>query len=148
MAPSLEERIVAALCRDGRADLASVAAEVDASVRTVRDRLETMEAEGAIGGYTARLDYAKLDCVTAVFELPVERDRVAGVTARLRDRPWSVTVYETTGPSSVFAVGRFTDEASLAERVWELHADPDVDGVAVSRVESIVRERDSPLEDG
>ncbi len=145
MAESLDERIVAALQRDGRADLGTIASAVDAPIPTVRERIDALEADRTIRGYTALLDHEALDCVTAVLRLRVGHDRVADVTEALRERPWVVSLYETTGRKPVVAVGRFPDEAALAERVTELHHDPDVEGVAAARVERIGCERASPL---
>jgi len=140
----LDERIVAALCRDGRADFRSVADATDSVPTTVQDRLEALEAEDVIEGYTARIDYEALGYRTAIVRLRVDLADVGDVTARLRETSPFVTVYETSGPYTVFAVGKFEDDSAIAGCLRELHADPNVEGVDCSVV-STVREGDPPF---
>ena len=82
MPDPLDERIVAALCRDGRADVRSVADAADTVPMTVQDRIETLEGEDVIEGYTARVDYEALGYRTAVLRLRVELSAVERVTDR------------------------------------------------------------------
>lgn len=145
MADPLDERILAALHGDGRADVAAVADAVDAAVPTVRERIDALEADGTIRGYAARVDHDALGHVTAVLRLRVGHETVASVLERLRTEPWVVALYETTGRHTVVAVGRFVDEDALADCLTELHHDPAVDGVAAARVERIGCERADPL---
>nr|WP_246286423.1 Lrp/AsnC ligand binding domain-containing protein [Natronomonas gomsonensis] len=80
--------------------------------------------------------------------MAVDLDAIDDVTARLRERPEFVTVYQMSGPSTVFAVGKFEDDAALAAQLHDLHDDPDVRTVDTSSVRSVVREGDPPaLED-
>jgi DNA-binding Lrp family transcriptional regulator len=144
---SLDERIVAALCRDGRADVRAVAEAVGSVPTTVQERLESLESRGAIRGYTARIDYEALDYRTAVVRLAVDLADIEAVTTRLRETSAFVTVYETSGPFTVFAVGKFEDEAAIGACLRELHADPNVDGVDCS-VASTVRDGGCPLPEG
>ena len=147
MPDPLDERIVAALCRDGRADVRSVADATDTVPTTVQDRLDALEAGGVIKGYAARVDYEALDYRTAVVRLRVDLANVGDVTTRLRETSPFVTVYETSGPYTVFAVGKFEDDSAIAGCLRELHADPNVEGVDCSVV-STVREGSCPIADG
>ena len=143
----LDERLVATLCRDGRADLRLVAESVDAVPTRVQKRLRALEEGGVVEGYTARVDYGALGYRTAVVRLRVELPAVGAVTERLRENPAFVTVYETSGPFTVFAVGKFESEEAIAACLRELHADPAIDGIEVSEVASVRREGGSPLPD-
>jgi DNA-binding Lrp family transcriptional regulator len=140
---SLDRRLVAALCADGRADVRSLAAETDAVATTVQDRLRALEDDGVIRGYTARLDYDRLGYETAIFQLSVDRKDVDDVTARLRERREFVTVYETSGHHTVVAVGKFGDENAIGTCLQGLHADAAIRTVDVVRAE-VVREADCP----
>jgi DNA-binding Lrp family transcriptional regulator len=144
---SLDRQLVAALCRDGRAAIESLAEETGAVATTVQKRLRALEDEGVIEGYTARLNYDRLGYRTAIVRLAVDLDAIEAVTARLRNKPEFVTVYETSGPFTVYAVGKFEDEAAIAACLQELHADSDVHRVETEGVASIVREGDCPLGD-
>ena len=140
----LDERLVAALCRDGRADLRPVAESVDAVPTRVQKRLRALEEGGVVEGYTARVDYEALGYRTAVLRLRVELSAVGRVTERLQEADAFVTVYETSGPFTVFAVGKFASEEAVAARLRELHADPDVEAVDCDLV-STVTEGTTPL---
>ena len=140
----LDERLVAALCRDGRADLRPIAESVDAVPTRVQKRLRALEEGGVVEGYTARVDYEALGYRTAVLRLRVELSAVERVTERLREADAFVTVYETSGPFTVFAVGKFESEEAVAARLRELHADPDIEAVDCDLV-STVTEGTTPL---
>jgi DNA-binding Lrp family transcriptional regulator len=140
----LDERLVAALCRDGRADLRPIAESVDAVPTRVQERLRALEEGGVVEGYTARVDYEALGYRTAVLRLRVELSAVERVTERLREADAFVTVYETSGPFTVFAVGKFESEEAVAARLRELHAAPDVEAVDCDLV-STITERTTPL---
>ena len=144
----LDDRLVAALCRDGRADLRSVAESVDAAPARVHERLRALEDDGVVRGYTARVDCEELGYRTVVVRLRVGLPAVEAVTARLRETLAFVTVYETSGPFTVLAVGKFESEEAIAACLRELHADPVIDGIEASEVTSVRREGDSPLPDG
>lgn len=144
---SLDRRIVAALCRDGRADLRDIATTVGAVPTTVQKRLRALEENGIIAGYTARLDYAELGYETVVFRLRVDLDVVDRVTDRLRARSEFTTVYHTSGPESVFAIGLFENAASIGACLRELHDDPDVCGIDTDTVATTHREGDCPIPD-
>ena len=147
MTESLDRQIVAALCRDGRADVRSLAEGTDAVATTVQKHLRALESDGVIEGYAARLDYGRLGYETAIVRLAVPLEAVDAVTARLRDRREFVTVYQTSGEFTVFAVGKFDSESAVADCLRDLHADPAVDAVDLAAVSSVVREGDSPLPD-
>jgi DNA-binding Lrp family transcriptional regulator len=140
----LDERLVAALCRDGRADLRPIAESVDAVPTRVQKRLRALEEGGVVEGYTARVDYEALGYRTAILRLRVELSAVERVTERLREADAFVTVYETSGPFTVFAVGKFASEEAVAARLRELHADPDIEAVDCDLV-STVTEGTTPL---
>jgi len=52
--------IIALLERDGRLTLAEIGKKVSLSPPAVKRRLDRLEAEGVITGYSAQVDYAKL----------------------------------------------------------------------------------------
>ncbi|QLD85386.1 AsnC family transcriptional regulator [Natronomonas halophila] len=144
MTDSLDRRLVAALCADGRADVRSLAAETDTAATTVQDRLRALEDNGVITGYTARLDYDRLGYETAIFQLSVDQQDVDDVATRLRERPEFVTVYETSGRHTVVAVGKFGDENAIGSCLQELHADAAIRAVDIARAD-VVSEANCPL---
>ena len=145
MTERLEEQLVAALCRDGRADIRDIAATTDVVPTTIQKHLRELEERGTIDGYTARVNYGELGYGTAVFRLGVELEAIDDVTDRLRDRDPFVTVYQTSGPDTVFAIGKFESEAAMAACLRELHHDPDVHRIATDTVVSVRRENGCPI---
>lgn len=142
---ALDRRLVAALCRDGRADVSDLARVTGIAPTELQRRLRALDERGAIGGFTARLDYGALGYDTVVFRLRVDLEAVDAVTDRLNRREPFTTVYQTSGPETVFALGRFDGEASIAACLYALHADPDIRTVRTEPVEAIHREADCPI---
>lgn len=133
---AIDWKLIAALCRNGRADIPDISAETDAAPTTVQRRLRALEDAGTIGGYTALLDYEALGYETAVFRLGVELDVIDTVCETLASRREFCTVYQTSGPGRVFAVGTFETETAVAACLRELHDDTDVQEIDVERVVS------------
>ncbi|WP_299236945.1 Lrp/AsnC family transcriptional regulator [Natronomonas sp.] len=144
----IDEQLVAALCRDGRADVRDVAATVDAVPTTVQKRLRALRERGVIDGYAPAIDYGRLGYETVVFRLEVGLGAVDDVTARLRERTAFVTVYQMSDSETVFAIGKFGTEGAVASCLCDLHDDDDVQGVETDRVVSVHCENRSPLVDG
>lgn len=144
---ALDRQLVAALCRDGRADISTIAAATDAVPTTVQKRVRALEENGTIDGYTVRLNYGKIGYETVVFRLRVDLDAVDRVTDRLRARSAFRTVYHTSGPESVLAIGTFDSERAIGACLRELHDDPDVCGIAIDPVVSARHEGGCPIPD-
>lgn len=144
----LDERLVAALCRDGRADVRDVASETGTVPTTVQNRLRELESEGIIEGYTAQLDYEMLGYVTVILHLGVDLDAIDTVCSRLRERSTFVTVYRTCGSERVFAIGKFGSEAAVGACLRELHDDADIRWVDADTVVSVRLEGACPIPEG
>ncbi|MFT3798116.1 Lrp/AsnC family transcriptional regulator [Microbacterium sp.] len=63
----VDQRIVTAVSRDGRATLADLSAEVGLSVSAVQARLKRLETRGIITGYRAVVDAAAIGRPLAAF---------------------------------------------------------------------------------
>jgi DNA-binding Lrp family transcriptional regulator len=124
---NLDQKLVNALLRDGRASLRSLAEELDVSVTTVSNHISNLEEEGIITGYTPVVDYDKLGYdVTAVIQLKCEGSALAEITDRLREHTQMVSVYEVTGDHDIVAIGKFTDTDHMNDQIKELLVDPDI----------------------
>jgi DNA-binding Lrp family transcriptional regulator len=124
---NLDSKLVNALLNDGRASLRSLAEELDVSVTTVSNHLSDLEEEGAITGYTPKIDYGRLGYdVTAILQLKVEGNALPDVTDRLTDHEQMLSVYEVTGGYDIIAIGKFKDTDGMNEQIKELLVDPDI----------------------
>lgn len=148
MTESLDEQLISALCRDGRADIRDLAAATDEAPMTVEKRLRALEERGIIEGYAATIDYGRFGYGTVLFRLAVELGTIDDVTARLRDRSSFVTVYQMSDTDTVFAVGKFGTETAMTTCLGELHDDTDVRRIETDRIRTVHLERGSPLVDG
>lgn len=60
MEPCIDDRIIQALVRNGRASFAQIANEVGLSAHAIAERVRRLERRGVIRGYTAQLDQREL----------------------------------------------------------------------------------------
>jgi DNA-binding Lrp family transcriptional regulator len=64
---ALDERIIGALLRDGRATYADIGADVGLSAPAVKRRVDRLRASGAIRGFTALVDPTALGWTTEAY---------------------------------------------------------------------------------
>jgi DNA-binding Lrp family transcriptional regulator len=124
---NLDSKLVNALLDDGRASLRSLAEELDVSVTTISNHLSALEDEGAIEGYTPKVNYDALGYdVTAVVHLKVEGSALEEVTERLRGEEQMISVYEVTGDDDIVAIGKFRDTDDMNEQIKSLLSDSNI----------------------
>jgi DNA-binding Lrp family transcriptional regulator len=124
---NLDVKLVNELLGDGRASLRSLADDLDVSVTTVSNHLQTLEDEGVVDGYTPKVDYDLLGYdVTAILQLKVEGSALPDITDRLRAEKQMVSVYEVTGDYDVIAIGKFEDTDDMNALIKELLSDADI----------------------
>lgn len=94
----LDERLLAALRKDGRAPIATLAAQLGVSRATISSRLDKLTAAGVIVGFTVRVrDYAETATVRATSFIEVEGRTTDRVIARLRGFPEIQALHTTNG---------------------------------------------------
>jgi len=124
---NLDVKLVNELLGDGRASLRSLADDLDVSVTTVSNHLQTLEDEDVVNGYTPVVDYERLGYdVTAILQLKVDGNALPDITDTLRGHKQMVSVYEVTGDYDVVAVGKFRDTDDMNDLIKELLSDADI----------------------
>ena len=107
---NLDAYLLNHLLGDGRASLRSLAEELDVSVTTVSNHLQSLEEDGVIEGYSPHINYETVGYdVTAVLQLKVEGEAISEVTKQLREQRRMTSVYEVTGDYDLIAIGKFRD---------------------------------------
>jgi Lrp/AsnC family transcriptional regulator, leucine-responsive regulatory protein len=114
--------ILALLQDDGRRSVADIAGRVTLSATAVKRRIDKLEAQGVISGYSARVNYAKLGWSVAAFVMlrfggktsPEQMDQEA---SRI---PEVSAVYTTTGDQDVIALVRTKDIDHLRDVIHRL----------------------------
>lgn len=123
----LDAHLLNHLLGDGRASLRSLAAELDVSVTTVSNHLQSLEDDGVIAGYSPRINYEALGYdVTAILQLKVEGRAIPEVTTQLREQQQMTAVYEVTGDYDIIAVGKFRDTDEMNEQIKRVLTDTEV----------------------
>jgi DNA-binding Lrp family transcriptional regulator len=141
----LDRTVLEVLLAHGRATLRDLAQEADLSTATVADRVQALEDDGVVTGYTPRLDHERLGhSEAAVFRVTVNQSMLPTVRRRLADADRLVTVYEVTGDVDVVAIGRFRSSEDVEEQRRALFRVPGVTDVATARVERTVRDHADP----
>jgi len=141
----IDRRIVYMLAEDARHTSApDIAAEVDVSPATIRNRIRRLEAEGVIEGYHAHVDYEKLDGrLTNLFLCTASATDRKRFAQRVLDIPGVVNVREImTGDEDlhVTVVGR--DMADIRRISREIAAI----GVHIDDEDLLHREHFQPYE--
>lgn len=124
---TLDTELINVLLDDGRASLRGIAEELDVSVTTVSNHLDTLHDTGVVTGYTPTLDYDALGYdVTAVVQLKVEGTALPEVTARLQEQPQMISVYEVTGEHDIIAIGKYPDTDEMNQQIKTLLSDANI----------------------
>jgi len=114
---AIDDRIVAELTRDARVPLVALAARVHLSRNAVKQRMERMERDGVIAGYTLRPGAARAHRVTAiVLVYRADRMRGAHVVTALEQIPEVVRCDVLSGEFDLLA----TVQAATMDRVGEI----------------------------
>ncbi|KAF0865859.1 Lrp/AsnC family transcriptional regulator [Pseudomonas sp. LD120] len=137
----LDERILAELTLNARAAHAELAAKVNLSRNAVRQRIERLERDGAIQGYTIRLGAgrgAETRINALIFVYRYDRMRGAEVLQALRAMPEIVQCEVLSGEFDVL-VRVSAATAERVHRVWnDIAALPGVENTVTSFVLSSV----------
>ncbi len=115
---NVDMKIVEMLIEDGRKTLSQIADEVGLSTSGVRRRINNLEEDGVLQGYTAKVDPEKAGYEIAAFlNIDVkssEARRVAGVLRRCKG---VCEVHKTTGNHGLIAKVRAEDRGEISEFV-------------------------------
>jgi Lrp/AsnC family leucine-responsive transcriptional regulator len=139
VADDIDNRIIAALVRNGRAPFASIASEVSLSAHAVAERVRRLEARGVIRGYTALVDQGSMGRgLAAYIDVRLAPTSDPDAFERLA---WSLAATR----SVAFVTGRFdyivqlacADAADLDQTVRELRSRG---GVAATETRIVMRE--------
>lgn len=94
----LDQKILAQLSSDARISVANLARRLKLARSTVQARLERLESNGTIAGYTIKLgEAARPDRLRASVLLSIETRAQAACLARLKSSPEVERVFTTSG---------------------------------------------------
>jgi DNA-binding Lrp family transcriptional regulator len=113
---STDLQLMALLRQDARTPVATLASKLGVSRGTVSNRIQRLEDQGVITGYTVRLrPDAEPDRITAWMSIAVEGNQTRTVIATLLGEPGVAGLHDTNGRWDLLAELRAASLGELAE---------------------------------
>lgn len=112
----LDRRIINKLIDDGRMSFRKIAEEVDSTPATVINRVERLQEEGVVTGYSATIDYRRLgfEGIAAV-EVVIEGEYMQVVEEELAELNNVVSVYSISGDTDILLLVKFQNRDELTQ---------------------------------
>ena len=126
----IDHQILELLRQDGRRTIADIASQVNLSAAPVKRRIDRLERQGVIHGYTAVLDYGKIGpSIEAFTELRIAGDADAdSIVQRIRQAPEVREVLTIAGDPDILIRMRVTDLEHLKQVVNGLRRSGQITG--------------------
>lgn len=142
----LDRAILNVLKEEGRKSFRQVAEDVDSTPATVINRVENLEEEGIITGYSTDIDYRKIGYNgMAAIEVIARGESLDDLKESLKEEENVVTAYTITGDTDLLLLVNFRDRARLSDFVQEsLAASEKVDKTITHIVLDVLKEREDP----
>lgn len=111
-------KILKKVLSDARTSYRKIAEEIDVSPPTVLSRVDKLEREGIIIGYSALLDHEKLGYdLTAVIEITAAKGKIIEIERQIAKFPNVCAVYDITGLTDMIVVAKFKNRKELSNFV-------------------------------
>lgn len=109
----IDLKLLALLQENARLPIATLARELGLARTTVQSRIDRLEAQGVIGGYTVRLSHKMQPPIRATVLIAIEPRTGPAVLSRLKSLPPVKTVHTTSGRFDLIAQVEAMDTESL-----------------------------------
>jgi DNA-binding Lrp family transcriptional regulator len=125
---AIDDQIVALLREDARRSFQSIGARVSLSAPAVKRRVDRLEADGVISGYSAQIDPSRYGWGTHAFVALYCEGRMAAqeVHAAVSGHPEVEAAYTVAGEASAMLHVRARDTAHLEEALERIRDSPGV----------------------
>lgn len=139
----IDRQIIALLREDARRSYQSIGSIVNLSAPAVKRRVDKLEAEGVIAGYTAQIDPARFGWSTHAFVALYCEGRMAAaeVQAAVDRHPEVEAAYTVAGEAAAMLHVRARDTAHLEEALERIRDQPGVTRTQTQIVLSTLFER-------
>lgn len=139
----LDKNILRELNKDGRKPFREIAEEVDSTSVTVTNRIEKLEENDVIEGYSVEINHEKLGfSQVAAIELDVEGGHLDEVKQMVLDWPQITSAYEITGDFDILIVGKFRQNELKSFIVEELLESDKIDNTLTHMALDLYMERE------
>jgi len=104
----LDEQIVNELLDDAKLPLRSIAVKLKVSFVTVMNRIKSLEKQGIIRNYSAKVDYEKAGFgVHAIIEMRITKGKMIELEQKIARTKEVYAVYDITGETDAIVIARF-----------------------------------------
>ncbi len=125
---NLDRAILVQLLTDGRQSLRDIAKKTKVSVVTVGKRIQRMEKEGIISGYSAIVSQDKVGFeITTITEVTVSKGQLLEVQREIAKMKSVCAVYDVTGVEDSIVISKFRNREELSAFTKELLTLPHVE---------------------
>jgi DNA-binding Lrp family transcriptional regulator len=140
---AIDRQIVALLREDARRSYQSIGSRVSLSAPAVKRRVDRLEADGVVTGYTAQVDPSRFGWNTHAFVALYCEGRMAAaeVRASVAHHPEVEAAYTVAGEASAMLHVRARDTAHLEEALERIRDNPGVTRTQTQIVLSTLFER-------
>jgi DNA-binding Lrp family transcriptional regulator len=140
---AIDRQIVALLRQDARRSFQSIGMRVALSAPAVKRRVDRLEADGVIRGYSAQVDPGRFGWGTHAFVALYCEGRMAAAEVRdaVEDHPEVEAAYTVAGEASAVVHVRARDTAHLEETLERLRDRPGITRTQTQIVLSTLFER-------
>lgn len=137
----LDLKILKILLENGRLSARKIADKLDVSVGTVIKRIERLEKEKIITGYSAVINHEKLGYeFVAIIEIRVSQGKLLEVESQIAKMPNVYGVYDVTGDFDAIVIAKFKSRKELDDFIKGLLATPHVERTRTHFVLNVVKE--------
>ena len=134
-------KILHVLLEDARFSSRQIAKKVGVSVGTVLSRIKRMEEDGLIKGYSVIMNQERLGYeLTVVMEVTVSKGRLIEMENEIAKIPNVCCVYDVTGLTDAFIIGKFKTREELGRFTKRLLALPYIERTNTHVVLTTVKE--------
>ena len=124
----LDEQILEELQHNARSSFREVAKKLKTSTSTLIKRVQRLEREGVIRGYSARVDFEKLGYdFPAFIEVTIRKGAQLEVQKKIANIRGVMSVHDITGQSDSMVFARVKGRAELSRLVKAILAIPEVE---------------------
>lgn len=136
-----DTQILKHLLTDSRQSARKLSLRMGLSTVTMISRMNKLQENKIIQGYTVRLDHELLGYdITAIIEIKTTNGKMLQVEDQIAKQDNVIAVYDITGDADTIAIAKFKDRKSLSVFVKKLSAISNVENTVTHIVLNTVKE--------
>lgn len=136
-----DTQILKHLLTDSRQSARKLSLRMGLSTVTMISRMNKLQENKIIQGYTVRLDHELLGYdITAIIEIKTTNGKMLQVEEQIAKQDNVIAVYDITGDADTIAIAKFKDRKSLSVFVKKLSAISNVENTVTHIVLNTVKE--------